>query len=289
MSIFLVDAFTDVRFAGNRAGVVLDSEHYSKDLKQKIAAELNASETVFARQIGPNVFDAEYFTPTTEIDFCGHATIALFHTLAKYDKVSINNASVKTKAGTFPIAVSKGSSDDITVTMRQINSQFAPPPCTSKEVVEALRLPEDALDPRFPVGLAKTGNWHLIVGLRNRSYLDQIEYDSNALSKILQNANAVTAHVFCSGEEGVFQVRNFGPTIGIPEDPATGSAAGAFAAYLVHEGLIGDGEHTVKLIQGEKMGRISNINLRFACKNRTLEYVEISGSATISFQLSAHE
>lgn len=286
MSIFLVDAFTVTRFAGNRAGVVFDADDYSRDLKQKIAAELNASETVFARRVSSNEFYAEYFTPTTEIDFCGHATIALFHTLAKHEKVDSNErVVVNTKAGNFPIVLAGKSNGDITVTMRQSSSHFAPPPCTASDVAAALRLPEEALDHRFPIGLAKTGNWHLIIGLKNRSFLDQIDYDSNSLSEILSRAQAVTAHVFCADEDGVFHARNFGPTIGIPEDPATGSAAGAFAAYLVHEGLIGDGEHTVKIVQGEKMGRISHISLKIACTDRTLHYVEITGSATISFQL----
>lgn len=286
MSIFLVDAFTNQRFTGNRAGVVLDSEGYSRDIKQKIAAELNASETVFARRLGPSEFEAVYFTPTTEIEFCGHATIALFYTLAKYGKLDTNSATIRTKAGTFPIAVEKKSDGDILVTMRQTQAQYAEAPCSSEELANALHLPEEAFDERLPVGLARTGNWHLIVGLTSKSYLEQIDYDPATLSEILMRAQAVTLHAFCQEDAGTFNVRNFGPTIGIPEDPATGSAAGAFAAYLVHEGLIADGRHDIRIVQGEKMGRKSQIDLRIDCENRILKQVEITGSAAISFELS---
>ncbi len=290
MSIFLVDAFTNERFAGNRAGVVLDPECYSKDTKQKIAAELNASETVFAFKVGPDTYRAEYFTPSTEIDFCGHATIALFYTLAKLGKIGsssngTSHATIETKAGTFPITVSKADNDDYIVTMRQTTSELAPPPCNVERVASALRLPETAIDPKLPLGLARTGNWHLIVGLKNQDCLNEVDYDATALSEILEAASAVTANVFCAGKAGTYHARNFGPTIGIPEDPATGSAAGAFAAYLVSEGLIPDGDHKIEIIQGEKMGRVSHISLHIICAERVLQQVEISGSAVISFQL----
>ncbi|MBX9669224.1 MAG: PhzF family phenazine biosynthesis protein [Candidatus Obscuribacterales bacterium] len=290
MSIFLVDAFTNERFAGNRAGVVLDPEGYSKDTKQKIAAELNAPETVFAYKIGIDLYRAEYFTPSTEIEFCGHATIALFYTLAKLGKIGsssngTSHATIETKAGTFPITVSKGDDDDFIVTMRQTTSEFATPPCTVEQAASALRLPKAAIDPKYPIGLARTGNWHLIICLKNQDFLHEIDYDSAALSEILEAANAVTAHVFCAGNAGTYHARNFGPTIGIPEDPATGSAAGAFAAYLVREGLIPDGDHKIEIVQGEKMGRVSHIWLRIVCADRVLQQVEISGSAVISFQL----
>ena len=288
MSIFLVDAFTNTPFAGNRAGVVLDQKHFTDELKQKIAAELNASETVFAVQNETSTFDARYFTPTTEIDFCGHATIALFYTLAKENKVQFGSDGiellVKTKAGDFPVRVRKVG-DEILVSLRQTESHFAPVPFTVQGMARALRLPLEAFDLSFPLGLAKTGNWHLMVGLKNRTYLDQIDYDTKALSDILNQSKAVTAHVFCPGNEVNFHARNFCPTIGIPEDPATGSAAGAFAAYLVHENLIPDGKHHISIVQGEKMGRESHISLEIEGYNRVLQQVEITGTAVTSFQL----
>jgi len=288
MSIFLVDAFTDRQFTGNTAGVVLDAERFSRQMKQQIAAELKASETVFASQIESNVFQAEFFTPVTEVDFCGHATVALFHTLAAQRKIDLSSGTIElfeqTKAGTFLITV-KASGNEIVVSMKQTKSQFAPALCSISEIAAALCLPVEGLAPDYPIGLAKTGNWHLIVAVKSRDYLNQINYDTVALSKILNRAQAVTAHVFYDAGGNVFHARNFGPTVGIIEDPATGSAAGAFGAYLAHEGLIADGDHAFHIVQGEQMGRISHINLNVSCQDRQMQQAEISGTAIATFQL----
>ena len=263
MSIFLVDAFTDVRFSGNRAGVVLHGENYDSELRQKMAAELNASETVFATKLGENVYQAEYYTPTTEIDFCGHATIALFHTLARLGELELAgnvNPKVKTKAGEFPVKVTT-SGDRILVSLIQTSAQYAVPQCSEGDVANALRLPEDAFDKNFPLALTKTGNWHLMVGLNSREFLDLIDYDPTLLTQILEQDRAVTAHVFCKEGSSKFHARNFGPNIDIPEDPATGSAAGAFGAYLVNQGLIPDGHNEVEIRQGGKKGRASDLTI----------------------------
>ena len=82
METYLVDAFTDTRFSGNPAGVVLDADQLTNEERQQIANELNASETAFVGRSNVADYHVAFFTPATEVDFCGHATIALFHTLA---------------------------------------------------------------------------------------------------------------------------------------------------------------------------------------------------------------
>ncbi len=89
MRIYLVDAFTTERFAGNPAGVVLDADKLTRSEKQQIASEIHASETAFATQLGTHTFKVDFFTPTTEVDFCGHATVALFHTLASTGRIKL--------------------------------------------------------------------------------------------------------------------------------------------------------------------------------------------------------
>ena len=111
MEIYLVDAFTTEKFKGNPAGIVLDADHLSRAEKQAIAAEIHASETAFISKSSLADFKVEFFTPTTEIDFCGHATIATFHTLATTGRIKLNNGMAnlteETLAGIVPVAVSE--------------------------------------------------------------------------------------------------------------------------------------------------------------------------------------
>ena len=95
----------------------------------------------------------------------------------------------------------------------------------------------------------------------------------------------MTAHVFARGDDGVFHARNFCPTVGIVENPATGSAAGAFGAYLSHIQHLNESTQEFQIMQGESMGRPSQISVRVFNKNGHFEKVEISGTAIPSFKL----
>ncbi len=171
--------------------------------------------------------------------------------------------------------------------MTQSQAEFAPAVCTIEEIADALGISKSDLDLRYPIKLAKTGNWHLMVGVKSLEVLNGIEYDTVKLSQILSRAPIVTAHVFCDEEKDIFHARNFGPTFGIPEDPATGSAAGVFGAYLANEKLL-DGDHAKFLVlQGESMGRTSHINIAVSSSNGQFDQVEITGTAVPSFKLVA--
>jgi PhzF family phenazine biosynthesis protein len=289
MKIYLVDAFTSNRFEGNRAGVVFDVGSLTRERKQQIAAEINASETAFVHELAPRRFKIEFFTPTTEIDFCGHATVALSHTLANTSRVQLESGhvdlSIETKAGVFPIRVSK-SADSFLVTMKGTSGQWAPLKASRKDIAEALQIEESALSPNYPIMFAKVANWHLFVAVRSEEVLSSINYDAQKLSAILAEKGAVTAHIFSEGSEDVFHARNFGPSIGIPEDPATGSAATAFGAYLVENALSPRAQHEFVILQGEKMGRPSRLEVRVLSEGKTLRQVEVTGTAVLSFELA---
>lgn len=286
MIAYLVDAFTQNRFEGNRAGVVFDADALSSDQKQAIAAEINASETALVSASTVADYKVEFFTPQCPIDFCGHATLATFHMLAKTDEklsARLQEAPVQltqeTKAGIMTIVISLEDGEP-KITMRQRAAQFAVPRADTAAIAGALNILEEELDGRFVPALANTGNWHLIVAVKSKSTLDSIKYDTNALSAILTEAKAATAHVFYA-DAATYFARNFCPTIGIAEDPATGAAAGAFVAYLKNFEYLQQSDITI--IQGEAMGRPSKIMASIDAENN----VEVSGRATLSFTLSA--
>ncbi|MBX9725506.1 MAG: PhzF family phenazine biosynthesis protein [Candidatus Obscuribacterales bacterium] len=291
MLAYLVDAFTSTRFEGNRAGVVFDADQLSRNEKQQIATEIGASETAFISKSNVADFKVEFFTPKTEIDFCGHATIATFYALAELGKVSLDRGVVEltqeTKAGVMPISIIR-KDGLIKVMMKQRNPQFKAPELSLEELAAALNIEADQLDSRFPPMLSNTGNWHLITGVGSKEILDNINYDAALLSQILQRNEAVTIHVFCPGSGKTFFARNFCPTIGIPEDPATGAAAGAFAAYLGNLKQLPDGDNEIHIVQGEAMLRPSQITARLHCNNGNCNNIQVEGTATLSFTLSSH-
>jgi trans-2,3-dihydro-3-hydroxyanthranilate isomerase len=290
MFAYLIDAFTDKRFEGNPAGVVLDADSLTKEEKQKIASEIHASETAFVSKSTVADYKVEFFTPITEVDFCGHNTIAAFWLLAQTGKLKIKSGSAEvtqeTRAGILPVSI-ESKSGRMYVTMKQRLPQFASSPADANTVARALNLASEDLDSGLPIKLSNTGNWSLMVPVKSAKILDGIQYDASALSTILSGCKAITANVFCRSEDGIYRVRNFCPTVGIPEDPATGSAAGAFAAYLANEGVLGNGSNRIQIRQGEAMGRPSDIAAYVHVENRSVTDVRVSGTATFSFLLSS--
>ncbi len=288
MKTFLVDAFTGHKFEGNRAGVIVGAEKLTSKEKQQIASEIYASESAFISRSDVADFKVEFFTPTREIDFCGHNTIAAFYLLAALGKVKPNetgsNFTEATKAGIIPVKVS-GEKGHFLVTMTQNTPKFQSVKVGRDVIARALGIKSADLDERFEVKFSNTGNWHLMVGVNSEECLHQISYDTNELSAILEQIGAVTAHVFYMTNTKLFHARNFGPTYGIPEDPATGAAAGAFGAYLVDQGILKEKFNQFEILQGEAMGRPSNISVNIRQNNRQVEKVEVSGTAAISFEL----
>jgi len=192
----------------------------------------------------------------------------------------------ETKAGVFPVSVSR-KSDRFFVTMKQRLPKIAPPPVDASVIARSLNIGENLLDLTYPIKIANTANWHLIVAVKSVEILNSIQYDAEALSDILRKCDAVTAHAFCQSQDGTYHCRNFGPTVGIPEDPATGSAAGAFGAYLADQGFLTDGSNDIFIKQGEAMHRPGDINVQVLLHNNAVTEVAVSGTAVLSFQLSS--
>jgi len=290
MFAYLIDAFTDKRYEGNPAGVVLDADALTREEKQKIASEIHASETAFVSKSSVADYKVEFFTPVTEIDFCGHNTIATFWLLAEIGKLKMKSETCEvtqeTKVGILPVSVAR-KNGRFYVTMKQRLPQFASSPADLSTVARALNLEPERLDSSLPIRLSNTGNWILMVPVKSAEILNSIAYDASALSTIMSGCKAVTTNVFCRSEDGIYRTRNFCPTVGIPEDPATGSAAGAFAAYLANEGVLGNGSNEIRIRQGEAMGRPSDMTAHVHVENRSVTDVRVSGTAAFSFLLSS--
>jgi len=274
MEVMRIAAFCDGDVGGNPAGVVIGQEAPSESEMRRIAAEVGFSETAFAVPAGGG-WRVRYFSPESEVPFCGHATIALGAALA-----------LQHGDGVFALALNNA---DITVEGRQsggiIAAALQSPPTRSRAaaaqlVSAALELfgygPGD-LDARIPPALAHAGADYLILGLSTREALAAMTYDLDAGRSLMNRAGLVTVLLGYAETPRLFHTRNAFASGGVYEDPATGAATAALAGYLrdiawPHEGAI-------DLVQGEDMGMRSR--LRAEIPPTPGSSIRVSGTARI--------
>lgn len=253
MKYFIVDAFTSEPFGGNPAGVMLlgtDGEFPSPKLMTQVAAELRYSETAFVQQNGPTEYTVRYFTPTGEVDLCGHATIATFGTLRREGIVGDGAPCINhTLAGDLKVTVGE-----------QVMMQMTMPKVI--EVSLDIKRLHDMMAgntswPDRPVEVVSTGLPDIIMPVKDLASLEALRPDMDALAALSKELNVVGVHAFAFGEDGyTAHVRNFAPLYGIPEESATGTANAALTHYLRRHGLIAPSDEC-RFLQGEAMGRPS--------------------------------
>lgn len=204
MLIYQVDAFTNEFFKGNPAAVCPLKEWISDDLMQSIAEENNLSETVFFVK-NENEFEIRWFTPNSEIDLCGHATLAAGHII--YSKMNYNKDMVKfiSKSGVLTL---KKKEDWYTLNF----------PSEEISEIEKPNILEKALN--CTVQKIYQGRWKYLIELQSESEVRNLQPNFELLSKLDSNGIIVTA----KGEKVDFVSRFFAPKLGIDEDPVTGSA-----------------------------------------------------------------
>jgi PhzF family phenazine biosynthesis protein len=173
-TVYQIDSFTKEKFKGNPAGVVINADGLSPDEMQLIARELNNSETAFLFHPTEEGYDAEvrYFTPTTEVPICGHATIAAVYAKALESKMDSCVFRIKTKIGILPIEIIQQDGDyQIIMTQGKFDLSPAFDTETSQILLKALGLERTDLDERCPIQIASTGYSKVMIGIRSRKNL----------------------------------------------------------------------------------------------------------------------
>ncbi|KAB7519307.1 PhzF family phenazine biosynthesis protein [Halosegnis rubeus] len=250
----LVDAFTQEPFAGNAAGVVPDADDLSDSQMQAIASELGASETAFVRASDAADRRLRYFTPTEEVDLCGHATIATHAFLA--DDIGEGTHTLETNVGVLDIEL-----DGETVWMRQNAPEVAKVDATHAEVAETLGIRETGLSglgADLPLARASTGLPFLMVPVEYLSDLSKMSPDMAAIETLAadHDCGGVYAFTFDTLEaESTLHGRCFVPGAGVPEDPVTGTASGACGAYLDRFGAFDPTPEEMLFEQGHFLDR----------------------------------
>jgi PhzF family phenazine biosynthesis protein len=253
-------AFTLNGEGGNPAGVVLDARDLDEDEMQRIAAEVNYSETAFLTPRGdePNVYDVRYFAPQQEVPFCGHATIASAVALA--ERTPMAEMIFHTRAGLVTLNTEE-TEGGILAELTSISPRISEPPAGVVErSLAALRWSTDDLDPDYPPRLANAGSEHLVLVTRTHRRLAGLDYDYDELAAIMREHGIITLQLIWPKSKRRYFSRNPFAGSGVVEDPATGAAAAAFGGYLRELGKIG---HTARFTirQGAEIGRPSLIEV----------------------------
>ncbi|QZX99706.1 PhzF family phenazine biosynthesis protein [Halobaculum rubrum] len=240
----LVDAFTTEPLAGNVAGVVPDADGLDDGQMRAIANELGASETAFLHPSSGADRRVRYFSPTAEVDLCGHATVAAHARLFETGAIDAGTHSLETNVGVIEIEVT----DEGRVWMTQ-----NPPTVYEVEVDydrlgDVLGVSSEAfrdVGAELPVAYASSGLPFLVVPVNFLEHLGDMTPDFDAVAALADEHDAAGVYAFtfdALGPDSTAHGRCFVPGSGIDEDPVTGTASGACGAYLDHFGAFSGGD-----------------------------------------------
>lgn len=268
-------AFSSDPAGGNPAGVVLDAGRLDEATMLAVAAEVGYSETAFITSTtAERAFSVRYFSPTTEVPFCGHATVATAVALA--ERLGAGDLLFSTPAGEVPVSVAADASGTLRATMTSVEPRVEEvDDAAVAEALAALRWDASDLDPAFPPRIAYAGARHLVLATATRERLSDLDYAFDRLAAFSRDHDLVTLQLVHRESESVFHVRNPFPVGGVVEDPATGAAALAFGAYLRELRLVGP-DAVVTLHQGDDLGRPGVLTVELRAGDHR---VRVSGTA----------
>jgi len=291
IKVYQIDSFTKEKFKGNPAGIVVNADGMTDDQMQRIARELNNSETAFLFSSDNAECDGviRYFTPTREVPICGHATIAAMVAYALENKLNSCILKFRTNIGILPFEIieEKGSYQ---VIMTQ--GKFELSPTLQNEIsgnlFQALGLENSDIDEKCPVQIASTGHSKVFIGIKSRNKLNELTPDFNKLTELSTqlNCNGYFVFTFDSNDPEILTFgRMFAPAIGINEDPVTGNANGPLGGYLIQNKIVHVNNELFEFNsrQGEKMDRPGVVNVRVKIENELPVLIQITGCATVVF------
>lgn len=266
----VADVFTDTPLEGNQLAVFTDGRDLDTDTMQALARETKFSETVF---VLPTEADADVrmriFTPAAEIPFAGHPTLGTAFVLGgPLQKAVIR---LETGAGVVPVELEREGARIIFGRMQQPIPSVAP-----YEDAEELLAAVGVAESKLPIEVYDNGLRHVYVCLGSEEEVAALTPDFGRLAR---NGSAQTHSCF-AGEGRRWKTRMFAPGGGVPEDPATGSAAGPLALHVARHGLAPFGEE-IEITQGVEIDRPSKLYARIEGSAENVERVEVGGSAVI--------
>jgi trans-2,3-dihydro-3-hydroxyanthranilate isomerase len=272
----IVDVFTGEKYAGNQLAVVRRGDQLAPDAMQKIAREMNFSETTFV--IGDSKrrggFDVRIFTPTAELPFAGHPTLGTAYVIQRdLIRRAVRKVVLNLKVGPIPVSFSYRRGKPDVLWMRQIEPRFGQI-MDSRRVAPVLDLKPGDILPEFPVQEVSTGIPFLIVPVRTLEAVRRSRFRPGKLASLTTDRQGkafllFSPQTYSTGND--LNVRVFAHCYGVAEDPATGSANGCLAGYLARYRFFGGPRLDIRVEQGYEIGRPSLLLLRAAEAAGTIE------------------
>ncbi|MFD9869099.1 PhzF family phenazine biosynthesis protein [Streptomyces niveus] len=259
MDVLRYAAFTTHPAGGNPAGVVLDASGMDATEMAAVASRVGYSETAFVEPLGQGRLNVRYFSPETEVPFCGHATIAT--AVAHAGVHGPGDLTFRTKAGIVPVSTTVAGDGSVVATL--VSVQPRTELITEAQLGDLLKVlgwSASDLDPALPPMVAYAGAWHPVIATAEESRLADLHYDMADLATLMDRHGWVTINMIRRESDTVFHSRNAFAPGGVVEDPACGAGAAALGAYLRELGLI-DLPAALTVRSGHHMGRPSTISV----------------------------
>ena len=277
MNIYKVNAFSFNEKGGNSAGVVIEGDNLSKDQMLKIAKEVGFSETAFISKSNVADYKVRFFTPTNEVDLCGHATIATFSLLNYKKLLKKSTLTQETKAGILEIKIF-----DNTIFMEQLNP-IEYETIDSKIIAKSLGI--NHKDIISPVSIFSTGLKDIIIHVKSLEVINNLKANFNLITTISKEFKSTGYHIFTleTINNSTAYCRNFAPLYGIDEESATGTASGALSGYLITNKLVKvkNGKNNFVFEQGYTMNAPSEIKVIVSIENNFITKVIVGGKCTL--------
>lgn len=281
---YIVDVFAVKPYSGNQLAVILNGGDLTTETMQTIAKEINFSETTFILGDRPENggYPVRIFTPVQELPFAGHPTLGTAYIIQQAIIGSaVNQVILNLKVGQIPVHWETDAQTQEILWMKQNPPEFTTT-YSREDIAPILSLEPEDIDDRFPIQTVSTGFPFVIVPLKKQAALKQCRIQQPLYFEFIEDKPVKLIFVFCPETyypENTFSARMFADYLGIPEDPATGSANGCFAGYLVKHNYLGTEEINVRVEQGYEINRPSLLHLR---AKRTEENISVEvGGAVI--------
>lgn len=277
----IVDVFAVEKYSGNQLAVVRNTAELSSTDMQRIAREINFSETTFipSREQRDGGYDVRIFTPREEVPFAGHPTLGTAYIIQQeIVGAAVDTVILNLQVGQIPVSFSYHEDQPERLWMKQIQPTFGQR-VAAGVVLQVLGLEEDDLDTGFPVEEVSTGLPFIIVPLKTLDSLRRIKVARDRYFELIEDRSAKAILAFCPetiSSDNHLCARVFADYYGVPEDPATGSANGCLAAYLVQNRYFGTTQVDVQVEQGYEIDRPSLLFLR-AKKGQTEFHISVGG------------
>jgi trans-2,3-dihydro-3-hydroxyanthranilate isomerase len=275
-TFYIVDVFAEHKYTGNQLGVFREAERLSGEQMQQFAKEMNYSETTFilSDEQRDRGYDVRIFTPEQELPFAGHPTLGTaFVIQQEIVKKPVEKVILNLGVGQIPVTFKYDGRQVDIMWMKQINPIFGST-FDLDTISQILNLDKKEIDERFPIQDVSTGVPFIITPLKTLDAVKRAKIDKGKYLELVKDTEAKCIMVFCAqayDKQNDLNARVFAEYYGVPEDPATGSANGCLAGYLIKHRYFGKDHIDIRVVQGYEIGRSSLLFLRAGEKQENID------------------